>query len=205
MRFFLTGRFHMVPHQPSRYAQSIRRAKPIFKRAEQSFRETILPSDVNAKHIQDAREELFARFKGNYVGVHIRRGDRLPVSWKWSNDYVPVKEYVDFVAKTWKRLYKGPDALSPAVYIATDSPSTLKDYAELAPESTEMFALSMSDNNVLKNMASPHRYIQTEWNRRRSEERIRWTRGAIVDFALVSGAWLTSTYRAPQAVICTMR
>ncbi len=57
-------------------------------------------------------------------------------------------------------------------------------------------------NAELKSLASPGEYFQGDFDKYDLETRIKATRGMIVDFALLSGAWIQG---GPDAIVCTVR
>jgi hypothetical protein len=57
----------------------------------------------------------------------------------------------------------------------------------------------------LEEIASKEAYVQAEFNSLREEDRIRRTRGIIVDFGMISGMWAEPDSLIPEAVVCGMR
>ncbi|KAF8744315.1 hypothetical protein RHS02_01943, partial [Rhizoctonia solani] len=210
----LTAKFHFG-HSFSEsfedpYAQSTERLKPIFTRAFDSFESFIILNDQNIRLLRQARSELRRRIQLNtdseavatYMGAHIRRGDRKAMSWEFiksgSDGYVPIQNYVDAVQKTWS-LVGLPGR--PHVYIASDDPVSLDEFTKLFPG----YAYSLRQWGIdggraregsvtdaaeeLAELASPSAYVQSEWMNRTEEQRIRLTRGMIVEMALLSELW----------------
>ncbi|KAK7040150.1 hypothetical protein VNI00_009956 [Paramarasmius palmivorus] len=169
------------------YAHNLQRTKPIFDQAFESFKSTIRPSSQNTALIRGMREELGALLSPpntNYISVHIRRGDSKPSSWNW------------------KRLNI---SASPFFYVASDSPAALEQFDEEAGV-TPTLSLNRSTAEGMKELASPDEYDQSDFNEIYTlEERVRQTRGVIVDLAVLSGLWSDEGEKIrPQAVICTI-
>lgn len=144
-----------------------------------------------------------------YVGVHIRHGDRYPSNQKWRSDYVPIVEYVKTVENVWHKLRSMRPAEAweqeATVYVASDSYAAFEDFRSISRDSDNIWSLYITTDYHLKYMASPHGYVQRvfQGKKTRKEERVRWTQGMVVDFALLSGMWLEDGERGPSAVICT--
>lgn len=135
--------------------------------------------------------------------MHIRRGDRKAISWKYHKTYIPIPNYVQAFDDTWKRLISGTAPSSGGIaYVASDSSSALEEFAQSLTAAT-IFSLSRSKDSELRALASPGEYFQTEFNKLEESARITATRGMIVDFALLSGAWTQDGDLIPDATICT--
>ena len=63
---------------------------------------------------------------------------------------------------------------------------------------------TIADNSELRGLASQREYVQKEFNEESEEDRIRLTRGMIVDFAMLSGLWAWEGELVPGATICTL-
>jgi hypothetical protein len=63
----------------------------------------------------------------------------------------------------------------------------------------------MSENSDLQALASPSPYFQDKFSALPEEDRVRLTRGMVVDFALLSGLWAWNDDLTPGAVICGVR
>jgi hypothetical protein len=127
---------------------------------------------------------------------------------------VPISEYVGTTTKLWNTLKsQRPTDIrerQPSVYVAADSFAAFQDFRSLSGlPSNNVLGLHEADKLLngrrrWKLLASPHGYVQRIWNgRTRPEERVRWTKGMIIDFALLSGAWRGEGERGPSGVICT--
>ena len=166
-----------------------------------------MPSTTIRKEITKLRQE---RATKPYIGIHIRHGDRFPDNQKWRDDYVPIREYTTATSRIWGSLKSSnpPEVQEdkPTVYVATDSYAAFQDYLSLSPAPENVWGLHASDKHSWKFMASPHGYVQRvfEGRKTRPEERKRWTQGMILDFAMMSGAWLTPGERGPLATLCTL-
>jgi hypothetical protein len=170
-----------------------------------SFTETIRPNAQNAALIRSARAELSRiATTRQYIGVHIRRGDRHAVSWKYQAGYVPIPQYAQAVQDTSSRLLAQIE--SPiAVYIASDSPSANAELVNSLPSHTRLFSLARSQNRQLQALASPNEYVQREFDKLDLEERVNLTRGMVIDFAMLNGMWAWNDDIIPQATVCTIR
>lgn len=139
-----------------------------------------------------------------YVGTHIRRGDRKSLSYSFPDRKIPTKDYLDAVDQTWTRLHDGaPSQIHPVVYLATDSPNVHKEFSQ--DYEGRSFSLFDSKDPRLSALASPAEYIQKEFNAINLQERIAATRGMIVDLAMVSGLWTKGKDLKLDAVICGLR
>jgi len=170
---------------------------------------TIRPNAKNAALIRSAREEFTSFFASReadahqYISVHLRRGDRHATSWRYNGGYVPISEYARAMQDTSLRL--SPKSNSQmAVYLASDSPSASAKFVNILPSDTLIFSLAQSQNPELRALASPKEYIQHEFNKLEAEERIKLTRGIIIDFAMTSGMWAWNDDIVPNATICTI-
>lgn len=209
-----TAKFHFghgfSEHYEDAYQSDLSRQKPIYDHAAVSLKETILPSDSLRQELTQIR-----RLHANkpYVGMHIRHGDRYPANQKWRDDYVPITEYVKATLEAWRILRashpREAEDAHPSVYVATDSYAAFQDHLALSPAPHNVWGLHAAANSNAERkwrwMASPHGYVQRVFMGRkiRPEERKRWTQGMVLDFAMLSGAWLEEGERAPGAVICT--
>ena len=151
----------------------------------------ILPSPPIATLIGKARVGLTSDVEGEsaeYLSVHIRRGDRLGMTWKYHRTHLPTSLYVDAALGAWRRLNPTSEE-SPLFYVASDSPEASEDFVNQLPTNARAFSLGWSSDEELKAIASPRSYVQEEFNTLSEEERIRLTKGMVVDFALLTGLW----------------
>lgn len=150
---------------------------------------------------------------GIYVGVHIRRGDRKAEAWPHRGQYVPITDFVTAVHDSWTRLR--PDSiLSPTqpgsvIWVASDSPAAQEEFLNAEPGAggalkSTVFSLSRSKNDKLRALASQREYFQSEFDAYSFEERVNATKGALIDFALLSGAWVWDDEARPMASVCTI-
>ncbi|KAI0050607.1 hypothetical protein FA95DRAFT_1536124 [Auriscalpium vulgare] len=204
------------------YGHYLNRFKPIYVRADESLRNTIRPNAANAALIRSARHELASRIPdaskafgatipdppsdhGKYIGVHIRRGDGFGQSWKYHKKYVPIEDYSDAITSSWSRLFTSPSyPPKPIVYVASDAPTSLAELRPLLPSDSILWSLRDSENADLRDLASPAPYVQADFNEFELEDRIKQTRGMIVDFAILSGFWAWDDDVTPAAVVCTI-
>jgi hypothetical protein len=185
------------------------RQRPIYDHAAVSFRDTIRPSESLRREITELRRLHATK---PYIGVHIRHGDRYPSSQKWRYDYVPITEYTKATQDAWKQLRSGPTPevydVNPRVYVATDSYAAYQDHLALFPVPENVWGLHAANTQERKWrwMSSPHGYIQRVFmgQKTRIEDRVRWTKGMVLDFAMLTGAWLAEGEQGPKAVVCTV-
>ncbi|EKM61568.1 uncharacterized protein PHACADRAFT_135336 [Phanerochaete carnosa HHB-10118-sp] len=239
-----TAKFHLghpfSENYEDPYQRGIKRQKPMFEHALQSFRETIRPNAHNAQLIHSARAELAsvlslpphdptarnddmspsqqrdaepalqAHNPDPYIAVHIRRGDRHASTFPYRGHYVPLEKFVEAARGAWTRLY-GDDAgesaaafpAPPIAYVASDSHATAHEFVSAFPASTAVFSLDSSTDPALRALAPQHEYVQEEFNNMEAEDRVRLTRGMIVDLAMLSGLWAWEDDVVPGATICT--
>lgn len=180
--------------------------KPIFEVAAKSFSETLKPNPQNLALIKLAADEL-AGLAGSssfeYIGLHLRRGDKHAMSWRYHAGYVPISEFAEAVNATAMRLFMDGLTNSP-LYIASDSFSAESELIDALALSTPIFSLSRSSLSELTEVASPTEYVQKEFDELEEADRVTLTRGAVVDFAMISGMWATATQPVPRATICTL-
>ncbi|KAF7307232.1 hypothetical protein MIND_00516900 [Mycena indigotica] len=223
-----TARYHLghafSENYEDPYGHDLNRLKPIYNAAQKSFEAIIKPSSQSATLIKWAREEMqdmvtkhyqARSFKGQsqeyefrsmgYIGVHIRRGDQSR-TWKvYGQQYVPVSDYVDGVVGAWSRLdlelSKDDKPVTPVAYIASDDPAVMKEFSS-SFDSHRVFSLSTSKRKELRELASPGAYVQNDFMNIDEKTRVTATRGMVVDFALVSGAWANTGDLIPDATVC---
>ncbi|KAK0450581.1 uncharacterized protein EV420DRAFT_1705247 [Desarmillaria tabescens] len=194
-----TAKFHFghmyYEHYEDGYAHSTNRLKPIYDFAAGSLRNTIIPNTENARLINSAREEV-AALSSTYLSAHLRRGDRKPSSYSYHGSYVPTKDFVDALDDAASRLQRSDHPF--LVYLASDSPAMMEEMSSLL---SPVYSLSRSANAELKSLVSPGEYFQRDFDKYDLETRVSATRGMIVDFAFLSGAW---SREGPDAVVCTV-
>ncbi|KAH9849198.1 hypothetical protein C2E23DRAFT_840279 [Lenzites betulinus] len=163
-----------------------------------------------------------------YIGAHIRKGDRVPGGYMFYPDkQVPLDNYVTGVRSTWDRLYgstnastsqpatpsppRSPDVSSgrpdhypapPITWLASDSPAAAREFVAAFPPATAVFSLEHNTDPALRALAPKHDYVQAQFDDEPAEERVRLTRGMIVDFAMLSGMWAWPGEVLPAAVVC---
>ena len=141
--------------------------------------------------------------KSQYVGIHVRRGDRKSLSYSFLDRKIPTKDYLDAVEKTWSRLHNGaPSQVHPVIYLATDSSNVYKELSQVYEG--RLYSLFDSWDPRLSVLASPAEYIQKQFDALNLQERVAATRGMIVDLAMVGGLW-TKEKDKLDAVICGLR
>jgi len=208
------------------FGHNLNRLKPLFNFAWLSFDSVIRPNAQTLGLIQWAREELqeklAAHYKNSrstqgvqhddspemgYLGVHIRRGDRAPEWRVYGRQYIPVSDYVSSAVESWTRLGLDISAnnkqVQPFVYVASDSPEVVKNFSTLFSED-RVFSLSRSKRPELQVLESPEEYFQDIFMTFPDAMRIPATRGMIVDFALLSGAWANDGDLIPDGTVCAV-
>lgn len=141
-----------------------------------------------------------------YLSVHIRRGDRLGMTWTYHNTHLPTSLYVDAALETWRRFNPASEG-DPLFYVASDSPAAVEDFLDQLPRNVVVTSLAWSEDEELRAIASPRSYVQEEFNMLGEEERILLTKGMIVDFALLTGLWREEhdPEVQPYATVCGIR
>jgi hypothetical protein len=93
------------------------------------------------------------------------------------------------------------------LYVAADSPSAQKEFINALPPNAWVFSLAASDDPALRALAGKKvsGYVQSEFDKLALDERIKQTRGMVVDFAMISGLWAWGKDTIPSATICTIR
>ena len=185
------------------------RLKTIYAMARSSFSQVILPTPGMSTLIHRARDEFVSDAENEplkYLSVHIRRGDRLGMTWKYHTTHLPISLYVDAVLETLRRLNPARES-NHLLYVASDSPAAMEEFLERLPSDVRVSSLGWSDNEELREIASPRPYVQQEFNTLGEEERIRLTKGMIVDFALLTGLWIQEGEPdvRPYATVCGLR
>ena len=139
-----------------------------------------------------------------YLAVHVRRGDRKPASYGFSDNKIPLYLYMDGVKDTWARLHTGHESkANPVVYFASDSSAAEQQFSKLYDGPT--FSLFATSHPRLRALASPREYYQNTFNELDIEYRVLATRGMVVDLAMVSGLWASGEDLLPQANVCSIR
>lgn len=157
------------------------------------------------------------------------------MSWRYQklpDNQVPTIEYVEAVWEIYGHLQNLSNSnvspsVPPLVYLASDSSTAASEFTELLVTNDSLvqeygnealksvvYELRTSPDAELRSLAPAMEYVQSEWNNRTEVDRIRETRGVIVDWALLSGAWTpqpgdgsarkTALKINPAAVICTL-
>ncbi|GJE89491.1 hypothetical protein PsYK624_055920 [Phanerochaete sordida] len=148
-----------------------------------------------------------------YIAVHIRRGDRHASAFPFRGQHVPLAHFVDAARGAWARLYghaAGDDAdgaafpAPPIVYVASDAHAAAHEFAGAFAASTAVFSLDSSTDPALRALAPQHEYAQAEFDRMEPDDRVRLTRGMVVDLAMLSGMWAWEGDVVPGATICTL-
>lgn len=194
------------------YGRQLNRLRGIFDRARESLTVTIRPNAATASLIHSARTELVSFFgldsnhsvrADQYQSIHIRLGDRMGSSWKYHDSNVPVEEYASANNATWNRLFRPTGSSVPqAVYLASDDPKVFEELRSQLEPGSRIFSLAKSTNADLSTIASPAPYFQQEFSALSEVDRVRLTKGMIVDFALLSGLWAWHDDPKPGAVVC---
>lgn len=199
-----TAKFHLGPafeneyHDP--YAHGVERLYPLFKWAGESLSVAIIPISENRALIWQARQILE---NGPYLSVHLRRGDHKPMSWKFHDHTVPLDDYVHGIQNAYSKVqnsYSNP----VNVWVASDSVFAAEELDRMLPSNFRTLSLSKSNVNSLMTLSPSQPYNQSIWNELPLEARISETRGVIIDFAMLSGAWGEGAEYFPESMVCTM-
>ncbi|KAH9996517.1 hypothetical protein BJV77DRAFT_1059344 [Russula vinacea] len=194
------------------YGRGLNRLRGIFNRSRVSLTETVRPNAATAALIHSARTELVS-FLGlqsddspstdQYQSVYVRRGDKTGSSWKYHNKIVPIEEYSTAGNAAWNRLFHSARNPAPqAVYLASDDPDVFEVLQSQLEPGSRIYSLPRSENPDLRHIASPAPYFQDKFAALPEADRVRLTKGMIVDFALLSGLWAWRDDLKPGAVIC---
>ncbi|KAF9453884.1 hypothetical protein P691DRAFT_812502 [Macrolepiota fuliginosa MF-IS2] len=205
-----TAKYHFghpfSDHYEDPYARNLNRLRPIYDAAHKSFISTIRPNSELGALIRSARHEFKESISTlnstpeTYMSVHIRRGDRKQRLSNSKPPYISISEFATAIQLTQSRL---DDVLSSSmIYFASDSPSAESEFATAFSE--RFFSLRQSQDPALWQLASMQDYDQKTFNALSKEERIRLTKGMVVDFALLSGVWAWKGDPVPQASVCTI-
>lgn len=161
---------------------------------------------------KDAEVVLTQHNTDPYIAVHIRRGDRHASSFPYRGQYVPLEKFVEAAHATWERLYGADTDIDttqfpapPIVYAASDSHTVIEEFMSALPTSSAVFSLGTSTDPALRALAPQHEYVQDEFAGLGEQERVRLTRGMVVDLAMVSGLWAWDGDVVPGATVCTLR
>jgi hypothetical protein len=141
-----------------------------------------------------------------YQSIYVRRGDKTGSSWKYHNKNVPIEEYSAAGNASWSIFFRSPGNPTPqAIYLASDDPDVFEILQSQLEPGARIFSLPRSENPDLRQIASPAPYFQDRFAALPEADRVRLTKGMIVDFALLSGLWAWGDDLKPGAVICGIR
>ena len=90
----------------------------------------------------------------------------------------------------------------PVMWFASDSPAAAVEFASAFTPATALFSLARSTNADVRALASAREYVQAEFDEEPYEERVRLTRGALVDLAMLGGLWAWPGEIVPGATVC---
>lgn len=158
-----------------------------------------------------AEELLSVHNPDPYIAVHLRRGDRKAHTFPHRGQYIPLEDFVNAANSAWSRLYhddisnaEATFPVPPVTYVASDSHTTAHDFVSAFPPSTAVFSLDSSTDPALRALAPQRDYVQADFAELDEQERVRLTRGMVVDLAMVSGLWAWHGDIVPGATICTL-
>jgi hypothetical protein len=155
--------------------------------------------------------------------VHIRRGDIRSQSWEYRGLPVPIPEFVEAVVREEERQQQQQQQDSQPIYVASDDARSLHEFstalqAKPGPQKRNVVSLRTSRIPELRALAYPSEssggYRQVDWGvdgvlQWSRAERVRYTSGMIVDFALLTGLWTdiaaSSQMMIPSATVCTIK
>jgi hypothetical protein len=89
--------------------------------------------------------------------------------------------------------------------LASDDPDVFEELQSQLEPGSRIFSLPRSENPDLQNIASPAPYFQDKFAELPEPDRVRLTKGMVVDFALLSGLWAWDDDLKPGAVICGLK
>ncbi|KAI0271471.1 hypothetical protein BC834DRAFT_445173 [Gloeopeniophorella convolvens] len=195
------------------YGRRLNRLRVIFDRARESLTQTIRPNAAVAALIRSARAE-FASFLGldpshtstvdRYQAIHVRLGDRNGTTWKYIDQNVPIEEYSNAANAARTRFRPTGASDAPAIYLASDDPNIFDTLQSQLEPGSKIFSLAKSKEPSLREIASSGPYFQDKFNAMPEADRVRLTRGMVVDFALLSGLWAWGDDMKPGATICAL-
>ncbi|PIL31341.1 hypothetical protein GSI_06039 [Ganoderma sinense ZZ0214-1] len=150
-----------------------------------------------------------------YVGVHIRKGDRHPAAISFYREgTIPLTKYAAGARQAWTKFYENESSedmssghedrypTPPVMWLASDSPAAVREFEGSFSAATALFSLNRSANADVRALAPVREYVQAEFEEEAPAERVRLTRGMVVDLAMVSGLWAYPGEAVPGAVIC---
>ncbi|KAH8835078.1 hypothetical protein DL96DRAFT_1702083 [Flagelloscypha sp. PMI_526] len=156
----------------------------------------------------------------SYMSIHIRRGNKHSLWQEYNYSNVPLQNFADAVHKQWPNFYlrAHPNTTEvtipdPIVYLASDDRQAIWNMTELFAKDTT-FSLPTSGHADLASLASTAPYVQQEFEKLSVDERIRNTKGMVIDLAMLAGLWsddgtlseeeggIAATLK-PDAVVCT--
>ena len=88
------------------------------------------------------------------------------------------------------------------VWLASDSSAAVREFEGGFSAATALFSLNRSANADVRALAPVREYVQAEFEKEALAERVRLTRGMVVDLAMVSGLWAWPGEVVPGAVVC---
>ena len=150
-----------------------------------------------------------------YVGVHIRKGDRHPAAISFYREgTIPLTKYAAAARQAWARFFENGNSedmssdkedrypAPPVMWLASDSPAAVREFEGSFSAATALFSLNRSANADVRSLAPVREYVQAEFEQEPLAERVRLTRGMVVDLAMVSGLWAYPGEIVPGAVVC---
>lgn len=180
-----------------------------------------LPQDLDSSESARVGDEPAPSTQALYIGVHIHRGERTLGASEHrdsKDDAIPVEKFVEGARSTWDMFFGDtshnpatrdvssgrPDhyPAPPIMWLASDSLAAARDFVSRFSPATAVFSLEHSTKPELRGLAPEREYVQAEFDAESLEERVRLTRGMIVDFAMLSGLWASSGHAVPEAVVC---
>lgn len=228
-----------------RFALGVQRQRPIYERAVKSFASTIKPNARIRSFIDKARSELLpsppssadsSESPTSYIAVHMRNGDSKPQSSRYGQQPIPATDYAVGISKAISDLQLSATNESSriTVFVASDSVRAVEELESWQPEPSvgktawRVISLRSSAYPELRELVYPRLdgYQQKDWRGSRAselglhwtdEERVRYTTGMIVDLALLSGLWPSTsssigaeseseiTSAIPSAAICGVK
>jgi len=160
----------------------------------------------------------------SYVAVHMRHGDIKPQALRYGLRPIPTEEYATGIYNAINEFALDAPRDKPLiVYAASDSAKAIDELKALKrggdrnKSPWKVVSLRSSASPEIRELVYPRLdgYEQNDWAGSKAmlwtdEERVRYTTGMIVDLALLSGLWQSTSNEskdsiAPSAVVCGVK
>ena len=141
----------------------VQRQRPIFSLMRAGFEALFHPAPADAKFVEQRVNALRKQVSpGITVGVHVRRGDKLPYDQRFaqSRDYIPSRHFVERANKELGRAYENRTELlgaavnSSRMVLATDDPAVLEEWEFRGQELAQDRIILATEQHNLINVTS---------------------------------------------------